>query len=169
MITILIGAAIGFIFGAIFDQDATGDQGMVGAMIGIVPSLIIAVIIGATAPTTYSVTPSITHIADLYDKQTISGSFFLGSGEIDQKAVYYYYGENSDGSFTLNHIDAEGTHIFEDTPATDHPYIKVENCESHATNWQGFWGIGVPNNCPSFPTEIHIPQNSIVRNFSIGG
>jgi len=52
----------------------------------------------------------------------VQGSFFLGTGYVDEELVYYYYAENSDGSFYPDSISGSDTTIVE---TSEKPRIEV--------------------------------------------
>jgi hypothetical protein len=43
----------------------------------------------------------------------IEGSFFIGSGYVNDREVYRFYKQNNDGSFSMDSIDASDAKIFE--------------------------------------------------------
>jgi hypothetical protein len=51
----------------------------------------------------------------------LHGSFFLGTGSINERTYYYYYRAEADGSYTLQKAPADFSKIFMDTtPAMAH-------------------------------------------------
>ncbi len=111
MITIIICGIIGLVIAlvSIFDGfDYIGDIlfyflfGIVGAIFGGLIGLLIALALPAQTEivkTTYK-------LEALQDNNSVKGSFFLGSGQIEGKMKYVFYYEN-DGYYKLEQADYE--------------------------------------------------------------
>lgn len=108
MITIIIFGIIGFIISiiSIFDGfDYIVDiflAGIIGTLIGGLIGLVIALALPAKTEivkTTYN-------LEALQDNNGVSGSFFLGSGQIEGKMKYVFYYEK-DGFYKLEQVDYE--------------------------------------------------------------
>ncbi|KKL06152.1 hypothetical protein LCGC14_2598880 [marine sediment metagenome] len=88
---------------------------------------------------------------------SISGTFFLGSGYINQDndIYYYFYTKNENGVIRLRKAIYHRIKIIEDNNTK--PYVIVQiKCDS--------------NECwvPSYAEwEFHIPENSIIENYNV--
>lgn len=94
-------------------------------------------------------------LSALQDGSTTEGSFFLGTGVIDEEQVYTYYMQEGKG-FKLDNSPADQVTVFQDT---EKPYaLKQKDCKSKA-EWLVFC---VTDNRV---TEIHVPKGTIKNNF----
>lgn len=107
---------------------------------------------------------------DIVSLSTISktsGSFFLGSGNIDDEAVYYYYVKNDDGSYHLSWQYAATSNIVQ-TDETPHIVFHCGN-PSKSPDW-AVWPLGFlyddEADCqPGDHTTFYIPTGSIDQTF----
>jgi hypothetical protein len=125
---IVIGIAVlivGYVVYAFYD-----DEGLGSAIFALIPStglativvLLLTAIIGSASSHTIKYEKNIgplkaievTHETSAH----YSSFFFMASGSVSGKAVYYFYGANGPG-YTLQHIDADQAIIVE-TDATPH-------------------------------------------------
>lgn len=95
-------------------------------------------------------------LAALADNVGPSGSFFLGSGNIDDEASFFYYEKNGD-AYTLEHVDADNVTIVESSETP-----RIEFYES-VTNNQ-FWHLG---GMGERSYKFYIPEGSIMNNFTL--
>lgn len=117
-------------------------------------TVVLALIIGVFVPKHFEYTNI--ELYNLKDGSNIEGSFFLGSGRIDEKLVYTFY-ENVNGGAKLNNADADKAIVYQGN--IDKPYAKRQtSCVSH---WSWL------TSCVSDKriTEFHVPENSIKQNF----
>lgn len=103
------------------------------------------------------------------DSTQINGSFFLGSGTINQQAVYYYYTEDSGNNITLHHITAESAIVKEDSPQGTgyiETFVEVNDpkWEDKTRGWL-LWTHIVNN---QYSPVIHVPEGSVTRKFDVG-
>lgn len=96
-------------------------------------------------------------IKSLQDTRHTSGSFFLGSGSIDSKPVFWYYAD-SGGYSTLEHRDAEDVRIVE---TDDHKPHVVEQ-KFHSNN---DWFHTIYDGESRY--VFYIPEGSITNNFEL--
>jgi hypothetical protein len=83
----------------------------------------IAVMVITLASPTYNTVPfSTQNLTSLKTEITTSGNFFLGTGSIDSKPVYFYYRLNTDGTYQLHNKNVKYAAIRE---STDTPHIDV--------------------------------------------
>lgn len=134
---ILLGVLLGF-FGLLFG-------GLIAAGIGYFPAQ------NFTEDKTIS-------LVALQDNSTIYGSFFLGSGSINQEQKYFYMKKVGSG-FKQDSISADDVIVFEDDSEP-----RLVTYESDFVNpW--WFIIGLPSQ--SKDSEIHIPEGSILKDYKI--
>lgn len=100
-------------------------------------------------------------LAALKDENVLKGSFFLGSGSIGEELYYYYYGKCGDRCYKFDKIRAKDVLVFED--ATDRPVIQWKE---EKLSGKTCFLAGVCDG-ERLPTEIHIPEGSILFDFEI--
>ena len=102
-----------------------------------------------------------TSLVALKDGSSLSGSFFLGSGTVENKQYYFYYYEISSGGYRQDKIEntSEVT-IFERNGET--PKIRYYKYEFVNKTWDK-WSI--PSECNDI--SIIVPPNSITRKFDL--
>lgn len=109
MITIIIFGIIGLIIAivSIFDGfDSIGDFviyflfGILGASVGVLVGLIIAL----SLPAKTEIVKTTYNLEALQDNNSVNGSFFLGTGQIEGKMKYVFYYEK-DGYYKLEQAD----------------------------------------------------------------
>lgn len=96
-------------------------------------------------------------IKSLQDTRHTSGSFFLGSGSIDSKPVFWYYADNG-GYSTLEYRDASSVHIVE----TDDQEPRVTEQRFHSNNR---WFHTIHDGARQY--VFYIPEGSITNNFEL--
>lgn len=97
-------------------------------------------------------------LVNINDRAGMSGSFFLGSGTVEDEPVFYYY-ERENGRVTLERIKADDAVIIEDE--SSRPYVSY--LEEVSNN--SLWYLG---GMESSRIEFHVPPNSIITNYSLG-
>lgn len=98
------------------------------------------------------------NIVALQDNNSIQGSFFLFSGQINGVS-YYHYMEQKDGYKVANKIKVDNTRIYEDGGN----FIEECTIEFKNRNWDN-WAAIWDKTCDS---KIHIPKDSITTKFNI--
>lgn len=133
--------------------------GMGGAVAAALVGLILGIGVGAALGTH----PEPVHnyqLLNIRDASGLSGSFFLGSGTIDEEPVFYYYARRDDGSIFLDHVFADYATIYE---TSEQPHIEItEEFSNHPK-------IAFSPDAGLKGANIYIPPNSVVTNFSLGG
>jgi len=109
-------------------------------------------------------TETITYNTDIYalrDNTSVTGSFFLGSGNVDSTMKYYYLTKSENG-VTMNNINASSVIIVE---SFDKPHLEIQKTRII----DGFWKNQVAFNDiePIIKTKIYIPKDSIEYGFSV--
>lgn len=95
----------------------------------------------------------------LSDTTGPSGSFFLGTGSVNEEASFFYYEKLERGAH-LTHVDADDAIIIEESDL-DEPYVDV--LVQHSNNT--FWFSDFIAEDESY--EFHIPKGSIATNYSL--
>lgn len=85
----------------------------------------------------------------------INGSFFLGSGSVDEESVYYYYAAQ-DGGFVLQNVPTDDALVIEDS---SNP--RIESYTSVSKNSLWYFGQGDRS------YKIYIPAGSITNQFNM--
>lgn len=106
------------------------------------------------------------YLGNLQDGTNIHGSFFLGSGTINQNPAYFYYKQIGPGQYRYRQLVDDGfTKIIVFTDEKEHPYIKtLQTC---SVGRPSFWWIKLGEICSTVQQEFHVPPNSIVRDFQL--
>jgi hypothetical protein len=99
-----------------------------------------------------------TDIYALQDNITTEGSFFLGSGHIDDELKYFYVKETDIG-YTVCNVDADQSYI---RYTDDRCHIEKQTCAftNEFVNW-----IAFPFNDTRY--IFHIPDGSIMNNYVV--
>lgn len=76
----------------------------------------IPALVGSFLPDEIDIAPRLVDkLVTLRDQSSTQGSFFLGSGTLNNRPTYFYYRETSGGAFVAGHEAAgEGTYIIEE-------------------------------------------------------
>ena len=100
-----------------------------------------------------------TPICALSDNSNLNGSFFLGSGYVEENMYYYYLTENNDGSKTMRKISAMGTPV--DDTETENPRIVTEYTRNSSPVVRFFFFTYNETH------KIYIPPKSIKYSYNI--
>ena len=131
--------------------------GLTGVMIGLFLMLFSSLFASCCAETTWSTVEN-TDIYALQDNLTTEGSFFLGSGHINDELKYFYVKETDIG-YTVCNVDADNTYI---RYTTDRCYVERQTC----TFTNDFINlIAFPFNYTRY--IFHIPDGSIMNNYAV--
>ena len=164
MIAVILGLAV---WGAVSTWRSEGSFGWTifvfisSAVICSIPGFGLLYLVGSAIPGGERV--SVTQeLAALGNDSTISGSFFLGSGIIDEEQVFQYIAETENGGFYLTSIPAWKVVIYED--ATEDSarfvnYIRVRD------EW---WFSPLPVQLiDGYRDEFHVPPGSVNQQYRI--
>ena len=135
-----------------------GFMSFLGAMlVAFLLTLFSSAIAYSCADKTYSVAEDV-EIYALQDNITTEGSFFLGSGHIDDELKYFYV-EETDLGYTIKHVDADDTYI-QYTDGRCH-------LEKHTYTYDGWFAQAVT--MPLFGDRyvFYIPEGSVINNYSV--
>ena len=166
MLFIFLGLIIGFIAGLVYSLnncwgfwEGAGTTILI-TILGIIISLFIMMPVSAIADSCVDKTWSTVEDVDIYalqDNLTTEGSFFLGSGHINDELKYFYVKE-TDVGYTVCNVDADDSYI---RYTTDRCHIERQTYEF--TN-AFVAAIAIPM---SDRYIFHIPDGSILNNYAV--
>jgi hypothetical protein len=108
-------------------------------------------------------TETVTHeIVSMGDGDNINGSFFLGSGYVNDRLVYTYYRKSDNGGMVRRSISASLAVIYE-TDSLQKPKIVVHIVPSDNG---GFW-FPINFNSGSQKYDIYLPTGSVIREIKL--
>ena len=144
--------------------DGVGEGVITGAgvlLVGSVLSMFIWFVAYLFAPGGEKVAQT-TSLSALGNDSNISGSFFLGSGTIDEEQVYQFIAQTDDGGYYLDSVPVDNVIVYTDsTPdtATYVQYVRVVD---------NFWLSSEPIEVhDTYKDEFHIPEGSIDFSYRI--
>lgn len=113
-------------------------------------------------------TISETSIFSLETGSAVSGSFFLGCGNINDNTYYYYYSLSPNGGYALKRIETDRSTIFMDVIGTQSPYIKEVgmqsiSCSDSMTDTECISKYSYQFNSVY---EVHVPLGTIVQKYN---
>jgi hypothetical protein len=123
--------------------------------------------IGDRLPTK-TIVVSTTELAAMSSTNSVSGSFFLGCGHIDDSTVYQIYVRNADGSASPERVWAyRSTRIFEDKSLPNKGYLKEIQVVRDQSSPKANWAIVQNNGIVTSWDEFDVPSGTVVQNFSL--
>lgn len=136
MLTIIIPAVVVSFLSAWMEYDDSDEVAtafgagvvglMLGGLIGFLVSLLLMIPAGEPRVSQQD-------IVALKDNSNIHGSFFLGTGSIDEEMYYYYMADNGNGGYTMEKVEADDCTIYEDSP--DAPYLTITTRHARLAPW----------------------------------
>jgi hypothetical protein len=108
------------------------------------------------------------HIARIHSiglSATSSGSFFLGSGTIDDSVHYYYYVRQSNGSLKLKDVSADESEIVRND---NHPPCIVTFEERNINKFHKFVYWPCAGEWNTTLIQIVVPTNAITKTYNVG-
>ena len=134
--------------------------GFIAFIVAMLCAFLLTTLSGAIADECAAKTYSVAEDVDIYalqDNITNGGSFFLGSGHVDNELKYFYVTETELG-YTINSIDADDVYI---KYTTDRCHV-----EKHTYTFDN-WFV----RCIAIPmTEryvFYIPEGSVINNYAV--
>lgn len=153
----IIGAWIGIHNTYIEDYDDWSDfvfSGFIGGLFGFIVGWLVAIALPAE---TY-IRHSSQKLASIRDNNSVNGSFYLGSGQIEGRMKFVFYYE-IDGEFRMKQLDYMDVSIrYSDTQPQ---VIKSEFCPTKA--WINYFAIDMDDDTYT----IEIPKGSIRNNYDL--
>lgn len=123
----------------------------VGAMVSLASAVVISVVIPAT-PIFESNAP----IKALKDGNTVSGSFFLGTGTVDGEIEYRFMSEEEDGGLRMNTVSADDAVIYD---TTDAPRVETYTYEFKSRLVRLLFGPGPLLQDAEY--RIYVPEGTV--------
>jgi len=157
-----------------FKQNGIGQFVSVGMSVGIMVLSMVSVIWGIICVPAvlilrykYDITEEVTYtqdIASLNQGDNLSGSFFLGSGSIDQTPYYFYFVKCKDGSYIRNQVVASKTYIHENE--NENPCLKWTVTRNEVPKWLKT-GISDVYDDEASSYHLYVPANTIIKEFTV--
>lgn len=129
--------------------------GFMNLVVGVVFSFFIYGLAFTFAPGGEKV-PVTTKLSALGNDSELSGSFFLGSGSIDEKAVYQFIAQTEDGGYYLKTIPVRNVLVYTDATADTATYVDYIRMVDNW--WLSSEPIQVSDN---YTDEFHVPEGSV--------
>lgn len=161
MVWIISFAIIGF-FLLMLDDVAEAFFGlMFGAMFGFLTAMVIGAF-SADDPA-YRTLPSVP-LESLVDGSDTRGSFFLGSGTINDVAVYTWYEQSGDNAYVQRQADADAATIHF---STEPPHYTKTVRDYGNKPFFGTWKINISSGVDEYYTkyDFYVPQGTIKHNY----
>jgi hypothetical protein len=123
-------------------------------------SLVSGIIISCIGYGKYKAIYSEQTLVAIRDKSGVSGSFFLGSGTIDEQQYYFYYAKLPNGGFIADKILSNGVTIYEEKR-------KDAVLRKYECVFRNKWMRLIAIDSGAYEVEFHVPIGTIRRGFSI--
>lgn len=152
-LTILIGGIIGGIIGK------RNYETSLGSLLGIVAALTLTIILLATA-NTETVAVSEKPIYALKDGGQIGGSFFIGTGTVEEEQYFFYVTDKGEGKTIDKQLVEEST-VIEDN--NRHP--EIVKCDERFKS--GFVRFMFGDYMGDATYKIYVPEGTVTTDFTI--
>lgn len=163
IICAIIGGVIGIIYGIIESMIYVFRifSGIIGTILGVVIGLMLAVVLGLFFDEKKEIHTQTYELESLQDNNSTQGSFFLGSGYINNRMMYTFYKKQGD-TYKLEQINSERAVIkYTEEP----PHIDVYELQPTDSLTNKFTGAGTCE-CDN-KYVINIPKGSIQSNYQL--
>jgi len=107
----------------------------------------------------------ITYISSLSTNSSLSGSFFLGCGSIENKN-YYYFISNSELGYRIAKIENDGN-IYVKEDCNKKPFIEFTKYNAISINWFAKIFFKTAMYDKDGEIIIHVPKNTVVKNYNV--
>ena len=107
-------------------------------------------------------TQNSTNIYSLTTSELISGSFVLGSGNVNSTPSYIYYTQNGDNSYSINNVNANQCKIFFDNKVG--AQLLTINAKWNQTPLDHKWML---DGDAFSHYELHLPIGSLVEQYNL--
>lgn len=159
MITILISIIVCFFLAWTLSDWDKLQNACFGAVGGLFLGIILTIIIGLFFETTTEVYSS-ERIYALQDNNSITGSFFLGSGSVEGDIKYYYLVAEDGGKF-MKSVSADEVIIHDDVSSDS---ARIDNHRAVFKNKNNMrWGMPMT----LAKNHIYIPSGAIKYNYNV--
>lgn len=138
--------------------------GFMGTLVGTIIGLVVCILVGQAFPAKLAVYQE-TELVALRTADSVSGHFFLGTGNIGNQGLYVYWVETENGGFQQRRLKDEGSVlVFEDVDLNDTERPKLVTLHRKFVNHRlDLWLL--PGGMERF--EFHIPPGSLVRSYQL--
>jgi hypothetical protein len=120
-----------------------------------------ALIISAEYPVEVSREDRQYQIYSIRNNDNISGSFFLGSGRINEVEHYYMFAKNERGGFIRSKIQVNNAALYEDSNS---PYVFYQKVTYRFNKWVCLIPFTWEENTSY---DIHVPANTIIEKYEV--
>ncbi len=115
-----------------------------------------------------TVVTSIKQLAAMRSSDRLTGSIFLGCGNIQGQPVYNIYVRNQDGSMSPDSVWVDSsTRIIEDKNLHDQGFWKVIQVVKDKSGPRANWAIVEDDGVLSSSYEFDVPVGTVIQNFSL--
>ena len=160
---ILVLAILGYCYYLYRSRYKNGDYIFTGIMISLFLSIIILVIANSTSVFKESCREGHSiEIVSLSNSQSVSGSFFLGSGIINSTEYYFSFVRNSDGSFSRWKTPTYNAKLY--LTNNKKPQIIWDRICYRAPSWLTYITC---NQYQNSSYDIYVPENTIIQKFEV--
>jgi hypothetical protein len=162
-ICIVLGALIGYVTDTYDDPIGTAIGGGIAGLVGgFIISTLTGAIVYSTA--TWHVDPPIP-LETIQDGSNVRGSFFLGSGVIDDVSVFTWYEQTSENSYRQNKADASESTVHY---ADGKPYYVLSVKRREDGSWMGKWGLRLEAGDEiDWAYDFYVPKGTIKRDYTL--
>lgn len=172
MIWICLGLAIGIV-GSWFDAEDPVDiigrsvaGGFGGALIGAIIALFAGLAVYGSDYYTVKTDPI--PLESLVDGSDTRGTFFLGTGTIDDVSTFTWYEQTEENSYRQAQADASDStvHFIDED---EEPYYVITQKANKEREFLSFWGFslveGVDNHFNEY--DFYVPEGTIQHNYEL--
>jgi hypothetical protein len=139
-----------FVFGGVFTLFVAGLCAGAAVLIGL-------------AFDTHSVEISRSKLVSIRDKDGISGTFFLGTGQIGSDQYYFYYEQRQDGGFRPGKVKSnDGVRVYEEARQDAELVTFTWELNKSWAKW-----VALPINRGGYVYDFHVPQGTIRTGFTM--
>lgn len=172
MILLIIIIVIFTLFGALIgEEDYYGGErdrvagAAVGFFVGLVLGFFVILFSGIVFYNgTYTTTQTV-KLESLVDGSDIRGSFFLGSGVINEVSVFTWYEQSEPGSYRQEQADADVSTVHF---TTDAPHYVLTVKRREEGSWFGKWGIRTDaGEGLDWRYDFYVPKGTIKNNYTL--
>jgi hypothetical protein len=164
MIILIVFVVIGIIIGLII-SDWEWDFWVIffsftNVLFGAIIGVFIGLLVATTLPMKTYLEHSTYNIANLQDNNSVSGQFFLGSGQIDGKMQYVFYLEEND-FYTMHQIEYNLAQIKHTDSIPKINVYKITQTDAFINYFAIDWNIGDQTYI------IEVPKGTIKTNYNL--
>lgn len=169
MIIWIVCIVLGLVLGALAaEADCSGDWpfgAFLGFIVGGVAGFVVALFVGAVVYGGTSVVDRTVRLESLQDGSSVRGSFFLGSGVINEVSVFTWYEQPQLGSYRQARADADDSTVH----YTDQAPRYVVHIEKYQDgSFWGTWGWRLDAGNEVYRTyDFYVPKGSVKSSYEL--